>query len=375
MQIVIEHITDEAGLLDSRRVFNVPKWRDADTMIVDARGWHAYPALYDADTLLALHEARLAEEDRDIALAGGVANMNVSVAWQRLADAAEAPLLHGLAAGSDMPRVRLLAAAMPDYDNAGFVDWFLPFSKRPAVQRAGVLSACKLYGRDPTFARNLDAVWEADWLPMVFTDAPERVAERAVALGKPVVIRHATTPNTIARVREIGHAPDGDDDVLILACAPHYLTPVSATRRAACHVRPPLLDDDARLALQGCIDDIDLLATDHVAQGATRGPGLQSQHGFMSALLDTAARIGCSPHGLIGKASRRPSALFGPDVNDWAVALVAPTPRAGMTSDRERFPGIQESRDPYAENRFSHRVVAIVRGETLWPTRHLRQTI
>ncbi|KKB61653.1 hypothetical protein WM40_21835 [Robbsia andropogonis] len=372
MQMVLENLRDDAGLLGERRVFNVPKWRDADTRIVDAREWRAYPALYDADTLLTLRGGHLSEADREIALAGGVANLNASIAWQRMADPADAAALLRSAQDADMPRIRLLLSAMPDCDNTGFVDWFAAFARVPPPS---VLAACKLYGRDATFNSNLEAVWRANWLPMVYTDDPERVVERAVAMGKPVVIRHATHPDAISRLRAIAGTAATDDALIVLACAPHYLLPMTASLRGTFNVRPPLLDDARCIALQGCFDDIDLIATDHVAEGATRGPGLQSQHRFLPALLSLAKRMNVPTERVLRKASRRPAALFGPDVNDWAVALVARVPVQPSMAEGNAFPGINPRHDPYVDIAFEDRVVAMVRGLTLWPTRHLLPAI
>jgi hypothetical protein len=107
-----------------------------------------------------------------------------------------------------------------------------------------------------------------------------------------------------------------------------------------------------------------------VAAGATAGPGLQSQHHLLPALLTLADELGVPPHAVLGKASGRPAMLFGQDPSDWAVALVSrePLPPVAM-------PGIDAARDPFDPARFAPRVMAIVHGETLWPTRHLLESI
>ena len=152
------------------------------------------------------------------------------------------------------------------------------------------------------------------------------------------------------------------------ACPPHYLLPVDEARRSAMVVRPALSDDATREACLLRFDDIDLIATDHVAPGATSGPGLQTQHYLLPALLDLAQRLGRPANEVLAKASSRPASMFGHDANDWAVALVAPV-RKGMAMTS--LPSIQAERDPFPPNAFQHRVVAIVRGDTLWPTRYM----
>ena len=390
MQMVIENLQDPAGLLGDRRVFNVPTTVGVPAGVIDGSGWHAYPALYDADTLLALKDNMLADEDRDVALAGGVARLNASIGWQRLADPMEAEGLLNMARDSDMPRVRLLLSVMPDQDTEGFSAWFTQFAKSDIARSESLLPCCKLYGREPFFQRNLQAVWAAGWLPIVFSTEPDSIARSAVEAGRAIVFRHVVSAGDFDKIaagvasavsvdataqtqtRE-GAAEVMGDAAIWRVCPPHYLLPVDEARRKAMVVRPTISDDLTREACLARFDEIDLIATDHVARGATTGPGLQSQHHFLPALLDLARRLGCPPDDVIPKASSRPSTLFGHDANDWAVALVAPARIGGGVTPMPSLPGIQAERDPFAPDSFPHRVVAIVRGETLWPTRYMPQ--
>ena len=397
MQMVIEKLQDPAGLLGDRRVFNVPTTVGMQASVIDGSEWRAYPALYDADTLLALHDNIFADVDRDVALAGGVARLNASIGWQRLADPLEAEGLMRMARNSDMPRVRLLLSVMPDQDTEGFSDWFARFVKSDAARSEVLLPCCKLYGREPFFQRNLEAVWQAGWLPLVFSTDPAPIARHAAETKQPIVFRHVVSVSdfdTISAGEAAGIAnaasavfADGADELdtasatIWRACPPHYLLPVDEMRRAAMVVRPAISDETTREACLLRFDDIDLIATDHVAPGATTGPGLQSQHHLLPALLDLAQRLGRPVNDVLSKASSRAASLFGHDANDWAVALVAPvrlTPvRAGMARSPLSMslplplPGIEAERDPFAPDAFQHRVVAIVRGETLWPTPYM----
>lgn len=366
MQIVIENLSDTAGLLGARRVFSVPRSLPADVKTLDASRWQAHPALYDADTLLALRDARLSESDREIALAGGVARLNASIGWQRMADREEAAALLRMAKDSVMPRVRLLLAVMPDQDTEGFAEWFADYAPYAPTGDGTFLRACKLYGREPHFERNLNAVWDADWLPVVFTADPGALLARAARRGKPIVFRHAASALDLDAMQ----APPTLDISRWAVSSPQYLLPVEAGRRASFAVRPPIADEATRQALLARFGEIDLIATDHVARGSTTGPGLQSQHHLLPALLTLAAELDVPPHIVLGKASGRPAMLFGQDPTDWAVALVSndPAPRAAM-------PGIDASRDPFDTAPFAPRVMAIVHGETFWPTRHLLESI
>ncbi|WP_109476118.1 hypothetical protein [Paraburkholderia sp. C35] len=366
MQIVIENLSDTAGLLGARRVFSVPRSLPRDLKTLDASRWQAWPALYDADTLLALRDARLSESDRDIALAGGVARLNASIGWQRMADREEAAALLRMAKDSVMPRVRLLLAVMPDQDTEGFAAWFAGYAPHAPTDDGTLLRACKLYGREPHFDHNLDAVWDAGWLPVVFTADPQALVVRAAERGKPIVFRHAASAATLDAMQA---EPTLDVSRWVVS-SPQYLLPVEAERRASLIVRPPIADEATRQALLARFGEIDLIATDHVARNATTGPGLQSQHHLLPALLTLADELDVPPHIVLGKASGRPAMLFGQDPSDWAVALVSrePLKHAAM-------PGIDAERDPFDAASFEPRVMAIVHGETLWPTRHLIESI
>ncbi|MDR5822246.1 hypothetical protein [Caballeronia sp. LZ043] len=362
MQLVLDNLNDSAGLLGARRVFRVPRTLPANLRTLDAAHWQLHPALYDADTLLALRDARLDENDREIALAGGVARLNASIGWQRMSDREDAAALLRMAKDSVMPRVRLLLSVMPDHDTAGFAAWFADFAPHAPTEDGTLLRACKLYGREPHFQRNLDAVWNAGWLPVVFTADPRAVLAQAVERQSAVVFRHAASVADLDAM----HADAALDVSRWVASSPQYLLPVDASRRASLSVRPPVSDDTTRNALLARFDEIDLIATDHVAHGSTTGPGLQSQHHFLPALLTLAESLGVPAQAVLGRASSRPAMLFGQDPTDWAVALVSTdSPHGGVMR------GIDAERDPFSAASFKPRVMAIVHGDTLWPTRHL----
>jgi hypothetical protein len=366
MQIVIENLNDSAGLLGARRVFRVPRSLPAEVKTLDASRWQVHPALYDADTLLALRDARLDEHDREIALAGGVARLNASIGWQRMADLEEAAALLRMAKDSVMPRVRLLLSVMPDQDTSGFAAWFETFAPHAPTEDGTLLRACKLYGREPQFQRNLDAVWDAGWLPVVFTADPQSVLKQAAERQSAVVFRHAASAADLDAM----HGDPALDASRWIASSPQYLLSVEAARRASLVVRPAISDDLTRHALLARFNEIDLIATDHVARGSTSGPGLQSQHHFLPALLTLADTLDVPAHAVLGRASSRPAMLFGQDPTDWAVALVS-----NEVTHSGDLPDIDAARDPFDHASFTPRVMAIVHGDTLWPTKHLIESI
>ena len=366
MKIIIENLEDPSGLLGARRVFHANVGADRGAKVLDATGWRVCPALYDADTLLPLHDGQLSEVDREVALTGGVARMNASIGWQRLADPLQAASLLLMAEQSSMPRVRLLMAVMPDQDSEGFAQWFATFAQDADKYGPHLLRACKLYGRDPYFARNLEAVWKAGWLPYVFTVDPEPIARQAARSSKPICLRHAASCADLDAMR----SGSSSNSLIWLASSPHFLLPVDETRREALIVRPPVPDAATRKALLERFDEINLIATDHVAPGATTGPGLQTQHRFLPSLLTLIDHLGCKEDRVLSKASSRPAALFGRDPNDWAVALVAP-----KVAQMLQVPGVDKDRDPFIDDSFQPRVMAIMHGERLWPTGQLRNAL
>lgn len=312
------------------------------------KAWRALPALYDADTLLPLLTCGLRSEDRAAAIDGGVAAMNCSVDWHDLVAADDRKTLATLARNARLPIVRLLLTASVDRDTAGFATWFTTFAA--AAPEFGLLRACKLYGREPHFRRNLDAVWRAGWRAVVFTQDRTLMAEVADG-GGDVLFRHASSPDDIAAMR-------GRRNRSLIATSPQYLLPVAASLRQL-SVRPPLPAPDAvDHFVSQSLADVDVIATDHVAEGATTGPGLASQHHFLPALIHLATAYGLDLGTLLAKATTAPAEVFGVPARSESVAIVAP--RSGGFASRSGT-----GRDPFADTPFDTVVVAVVTADVV----------
>ena len=274
--------------------------------------------------------------------------MNCSVDWHDVRAADDLKTLAAIARTARLPIIRLLLTASVDRETEGFAAWFTAFSA--VLPEFGLLRACKLYGREPHFRRNLEAVWRAGWRAVVFTQDRALMAEIADA-GGDVLFRHATSPEDISAMRAGPHR-------VRVATSPHYLLPVGATRHGL-SVRPPLPEDDAaKRFVRQSLSDIDVIATDHVAERATTGPGLASQHRFLPALLHLAKIHDLDLGTLLAKAMTTPAEIFGVHPASESVAIVAPC-LAGLP------PRGRTNRDPFASTPFATVVVAVVTGDSV----------
>ncbi|MDQ0394428.1 hypothetical protein [Labrys monachus] len=346
MPVLLQGLTSLTDPVDRDIAVDLPGLA-GETVRLDARGWLACPSLYDADTFLPLDGGGLRDGDVETALRGGVSTLNCSVDWHRFTDPRERGPLLSLAGCSRLPSVRLLPTAPPDGDNSGFPAWLAGFAGEAAD--LPVLKACKLYARAPDFARNLEAVWSAGWLAMVFVQDARMVADLAESGGR-ICFRHATSVDDVAAMR-------GSRQGTRIATSPQYLLPLPADTRRNLVVRPSPLSDEIRAPFaRDVLSLVDVIATDHVAPGATAGPGLRLQQHFLPALLALAEREGLDKAALLDKAGASAAAVFGAEHRD-GVAILAPR-SAGGTAPEIRDP----EREPFSAALFTHEVVAIVSG-------------
>ena len=315
---------------------------------IDGSAWWYLPGLYDADAHMPLVHSGLRDSDRAAALTGGVTRVNVALQWQDIVDLDLRSLIQDITRWT-LPRIVPILSVHSDLDSTGFDTWL---AINAEVLRELLLPpVCKLYSYGEGFLRNLETVFEAGMLPIVYCREFDDVAiVRANARG-PVHFRHAMTAEL---VREMKKLPDAT-----LQTSPHFLLPISDDVRAKLHVLPPVADAETRNAfLPLVMDEIDLFVTDHNAPPFTtqEGPGLQVQQEFLPALLTLSELQGWSLRDVLHKATTAPAQLFGIPHNAGDFTIVDPTARhtSGLWQPRQTA-----DRAPFAGLPLNGRVVAI----------------
>jgi dihydroorotase-like cyclic amidohydrolase len=144
---------------------------------------------------------------------------------------------------------------------------------------------CKLYSMDPNFEGNLEAVWRAGLLPLVFC-ADDAALQRVVELGGgPVHFRHATSARAVEEMRRAAEAS--------VQTSPHFLLPLPDGAVEQLFVMPAVPGGTDRESLVSVfVDAVDVVASDHNAPpliGEAKTPGLYAapslSRGLRRALL------------------------------------------------------------------------------------------
>lgn len=330
-------------------------WRDgvptSAARVRDVDGAHLWvlPGLYDADAHMPLLLTGPRAYDLFAAQWGGVTQMNVALPWQLLGATPIADVV-AEAAKLTLPRITLLLSVMPNDESAGFAAWI----GRNVGQVTDLLPpVCKLYTVDPNFDRNLDAVWGAGLVPMVFCETADDLERLLPHAHGPLHFRHATSAAVAAAMRSV--------DGATVQTSPHFLLPIPDDRRTALTVlpAPPGAADRSSLAAV-FLEQIDVLASDHVspAPAPPGGPGLQTQQHLMHALLAAASANGWPLGDVLRKATTAPAAVFGiarpPGFVVWDPATDDST---------STFPKQRPDRAPYLGLDLPGRVVAIGCGD------------
>ncbi|MDY7105612.1 MAG: hypothetical protein S0880_30890 [Actinomycetota bacterium] len=313
---------------------------------VDASGLVLLPALYDADAHLPLVPLGLRESDAYVALSGGVARVNVALQWQEIRDLDLPDLVADITA-RPLPKITPILSVHSDQDSTGFGEWLAEHRDEVASLLPPV---CKLYSYGEGFWENLDTVFDAGLLPIIYCkDFADVEAVVAKARG-PVHFRHAMTEELVHTMRQL--------DGATLQTSPHFLLPVSDEVRSQLYVLPPVADAATRDAfLPLVMDEIDLIVTDHNAPPMTAptGPGLQVQQHFLPALLTAARQNDWPLADVLAKATTAPAAHFGVELGE-PFAIVDPTATepVGLWAPRQTA-----DRAPYAGLSLDGRVVAV----------------
>ena len=320
------HVTEQASSLAPDRGRNV-----------DGSALWLLPSLYDADSQLWVTEIGVRVVDLMVALHGGVGHINASLPWHKLA---QFPLDQMAAhlASVDLPAITPMLFVDPDEDSAGFPSWIT--SHRDELV-ASAPPICKLYSHDPRFWHNLEAVWEADLLPIVFLYDPETldpVLERTAS--RPVHFRHTTSAEMVARMKSVSN-------VTVQTC-PHYLVPITGAHRVQLTVLPAVQDDESRESLTKVfLEELDVLVSDHNAVPIDEpfGPGLQTEQHLLQTVLTLCADNDWPLASALEKVTSGPARVFRNAHREGFVVVdpaydepVALWP--GQTEDRAPFLGL-----------------------------------
>ena len=304
------------------------------------------PALYDADAHLPLVDVGLRESDRYAAMNGGVSRVNVAMQWQDIVDLDLRALVDDLTRW-DLPRITPLLSVHSDQPADGFGEWLIDHLD---LITELMPRACKLYSYGDGFWDNLQAVFEAGLLPIIYCKDIEDVRTVAAKAPGPVHFRHAMTSELIDLMSGL--------DGATLQTSPHFLLPVSDEVRSGLHVLPPVPGSDVRDEfLPRVLDEIDLIVTDHNAPplGEQPGPGLAVLQDFVASLI-TAAEINDWPLADVwAKATTEPAERYGVELDD-SVIVVDPDFRRTVAL----WPPRQSAeRAPYRGLELRGRVLAI----------------
>ncbi|CAN5464207.1 hypothetical protein BH10ACT3_BH10ACT3_09530 [soil metagenome] len=304
------------------------------------------PALYDADAHMPLVEVGLRATDAVNALHGGVSRVNVALQWQDIVGMDLRALFADLERWA-LPRITPILSVHSDQDSTGFGEWL---ATNAELVRELMPPVCKLYSYGDGFYENLETVFQAGLLPIIyckdFADV-EKVVERA---SGPVHFRHAMTEQLVRTMRSLPGAT--------MQTSPHFLLPIADDVREQLFVLPPVAGADERDPfVQLFMDEIDYVVTDNNAppiQDPT-GPGLQVQQHFLSSLLTAADLYEWPLADVLAMATTAPAARFGVELED-SFAIVDPTVEhvVGLWEPRQT-----RDRAPYAGMTLKGRVLAV----------------
>jgi dihydroorotase-like cyclic amidohydrolase len=209
---------------------------------------------------------------------------------------------------------------------------------------------CKLYSYGDGFWENLDAVFDADLLPIIYCKNFEDVQQVVERARGPVHFRHAVSEALIKTMRQLPGAT--------LQTSPHFLLPLDPAQRHQLVVLPPVPEDDVRQGLlDRFLDEIDLVVTDHNGPplSAPTGPGLQVAQDFLAALVTACGLYGWPLDRVWAKATAAPAARYGVDLGDTFVVVDPHASRqVGLWPPRQTV-----ERAPYLGTRLAGRVLAI----------------
>lgn len=332
----------EAGRLAERGA-DLPRGEGRD---IDAANWWVLPAIYDADAHMPLVELGLRASDRVNALQGGVSRVNVALQWQDIVGLDLEALVADLTRWG-LPRITPILSVHSDTDSTGFGEWL---SSNAEMVRTLLPPVCKLYSYGDGFWDNLETVFAAGLLPIIYCKDFSDVEEVVAKAPGPVHFRHAMTEQLVRTMQGLPGAT--------LQTSPHFLLPIADEVREQLFVLPPVGGAAEREPfVELVLDEIDFIVTDNNAPPLEdpTGPGLQVQQHFLTALL-TATELYDWPLARVWeKVTTAPAARFGVQLDE-TFTIVDPTHRhqVGLWEPRQT-----PDRAPYRGLTLRGRVLAV----------------
>lgn len=313
---------------------------------LDASGLWILPGLYDADAHLPVESLGLRAGDVYASLVGGIVHANVALQWQAIKDLDLEALVAELTVPR-IPRITPILSVHSDLPSDGFGTWL---ADNVDTVKALLPPVCKLYSYSANFWANLESVFAAGLLPIIYCqdlDAVVNVVERSPG---PVHFRHAISDQLVHAMRKLPGAT--------LQTSPHFLVPLDPVHRGELHVLPPVPDDDVRQSLADVfLEEIDLLVSDHNAPpfGVPDGPGLQVAHSFLSSILTATAAYDWPLEAVWRKATTAAAARYGVELDDSWVVVDPAHEEVGTLWPPRQTP----ERAPYLGVAMKGRVVAV----------------
>ena len=313
---------------------------------LDGGDYWLLPSIYDADAHMSMEPLGLYASDFHRALAGGVTHMNVSVPWHMTRQYGTEALVTELCR-SNFPSITPIMLVFPDENSEDFPLWL---GENRQVFQTLMPPVCKLYTMDPNFDRNLEALLKAELLPLIWCETDDALEELLNRVKEPVYIRHTISGNMASTVRS-NHGN-------IIQTSPHMLLKLANKKRDGLTVMPTPPDEEERASLiNSLINDVDIIASDHVAPqfGDPIGPGLQSQQHFLPALLTLSEQYDLPLEKIFEKVTTSPSRVYG--VNPEKGLLVVDPDHQEKVSV---WPNQESDRAPFEGQSLKGRVLAVI---------------
>ena len=194
---------------------------------VDGKHLWMLPPIYDADAHMPHVPFGVRQSDLYRAIAGGVCHMNVALPFEDAKGMRLGDLVADLGR-SPLPAMKPILSVSPIDENSEFPAWLSQHAQEVTEVMPPIV---KLYSMDDNFESHLEAVLNANMMPMVWHETLEALEKVVSTVDVPIFLRHATSAAMAGVMRSAKQAT-------VQTC-PHFLLPLSDERRESLIVLPP----------------------------------------------------------------------------------------------------------------------------------------